>query len=262
MSASHWDSLYRRSPLQEPQSVRHGEIAARVKQEIAGTDGRILLLSVNPSLSAIGADLTAVERNAAVVRHRWPGNTPDRRAVIGDWLDLPFSDNSFAACVGDGSMNVFKYGDLGLLYRSVARMLRPGGRFVCRIFLTPDPGETISEVVVALWRGEVRSFLYFKFRLAMAIAAERAEPDVAVKSIRDAFTANFPDRDRVAAAIGLDRGEIDKIDLYGSSAAIYSFPTRQQALSAVPGDFSNARLVPAGTYELAERCPLLVMERN
>jgi SAM-dependent methyltransferase len=254
--------MYQGRPLQEPQSTRHAEVAAGVKQQLAGINGRVLLLSVSPLLSSIGFDITAVDRNAAVVRHRWPGNTPIRRAVVADWLQLPFSDGAFATCVGDGSMNALKYGELQLLYRNLARVLLPGGRFVCRVYLAPDIGETITEVATALWQGKVRSFVYFKFRLGMAIAAERAQPNVGVKSIFDAFAANFPDRDRLATATGWDRSEIDKIDLYKSSSEVYNFPTRQQVLSLVPGDFSNARFVPVGTYELAERCPLLVMERN
>ena len=263
MSTSLWDSVYRGGPQQEPQSTRFAEVAAGVKQQISGIDGRLLLLSVSPSLSNIGADVTAVDRNANVVRARWPGNTPNRRAVIADWHQLPFANDSFAICVGDGSVNALDYPDgVKSLYDNVARILRPGGKFVCRIYLTPDIGETVADVATAAWQGKARSLLYFKFRLLMAIAAERAHPSVPVKLNYEAFIAHFPDRDRLAAATGWDRSEIDKIDLHEISSEIYNFPTRQQALSIIPHKFSNPRFVPVGTYELAERCPLLVMERN
>lgn len=254
--------MYQGRPLQEPQSPRHAEVAAGVKQQLAGVNGRVLLLSVSPTLSSIGFDITAVDRNAAVVRHRWPGNTPLRRAVVADWLRLPFADGSFVACIGDGSMNTLDFPGVTLLYNSLARVMLPGGRFVCRVYLTPDQGETVATVARAPWQSTIRSFVYFKFRLGMAIAAESAQPNVPVKSIYEVFAANFPDRDRLAAATGWDRSEIDKIDLYKSSPAVYIFPTRQQVLSLVPGDFANAHFVPVGTYELAERCPLLVMGRN
>ena len=78
----------------------------------------------------------------------------------------------------------------------------------------------------------------------------------------DAFETEFPDRDRLAAAGGWDRAEVDTIDVYKSSSQVYSFPTRQQCLSIVPAAFSNVRLVAVGTYELAERYPFLVMERT
>jgi SAM-dependent methyltransferase len=262
MNPSHWDSIYQGGPQQEPQSVRFAQVLAGVKQQIAGIEGRLLLLGVSPSLSDIGSDVTAVDRKAAVVRHRWPGNTPNRRAVVADWLQLPFADGSFALCVGDGSMNAMEYRELKLLYDSLGRVMRRGGKVVCRMYLTPDVGETIAEVAKAPWQGKLRSFLYFKFRLGMAIAADCGEPSVRVKAIYDVFTANFPDRDRLAAATGWDRSEIDKIDLYRGSSEVYNFPTRRQCLSIVPADFSDARFVQVGNYELAERCPLLVMERK
>lgn len=262
MSPSHWDSIYQGRTQHEPTSTRYAEIAAGVMKQIAGFDGRMLLLSVSPSLSSIGFDITAVDRNAAVVRHRWPGNTTSRRAVIADWRQLPFAAGSFTTCVGDGSINMLEYHDVKLLYDNLTRVMLSGGRFVCRIYLTPDIGETVAEVAIAAWQGKARSFVFFKFRLAMAIAAKRAHPSVPVISIYEAFASNFPDRDRLAVATGWDRSEIDRIDLYKNSSEVYNFPTRQQALSIIPSDFANPRFVPVGTYELAERCPLLVVERK
>jgi SAM-dependent methyltransferase len=262
MSPSHWDSIYNDRPLQEPQSTRFAEISAGIKRQIAGIDGRLLLLSTNPTLSSLGSNVTAVDRNPSVVRHRWPGNTADRRAIVADWLRLPFADGSFSASVGDGSINVLEFRDVSLFYQNIGRVMLHGGKFVCRVYLTPDIGETIPEVAIAPWQGKIRSFVYFKFRLGMAIAATRAHPNVPVQSIYETFVANFPDRDRLAAAIGQDRSEIDKIDQYKNSSEVYNFPTRQQVLSTIPSIFANAHFVQVGTYELAERCPLLVMERR
>jgi SAM-dependent methyltransferase len=253
--------MYEGRPLQEPESPRHAEVAAGVRQQLLGINGRMLLLSVNPFLSSIGFDTTAVDRVESVVRNRWPGNTPARRVVVSDWLKLPFADRSFAACVGDGSINALNSQDAARLYNEVARVLVSRGRFVCRVYLTPQPGESIAAVASAPWRTSVRSFVYFKFRLGMAIAAESAKPDVPVKSIFETFNANFPDRDRLAAATGWERSEIDRIDLYRSSPDVYCFPTGRQVLSGVPAGFSNVHFVPVGTYELAERCPLLVMDK-
>jgi hypothetical protein len=262
MSSSHWDSIYHGRAQHEPTSTRYAEIAAGVSKQIAGFDGRMLLLSVSPTLSSIGSDVTAVDRSAAVVRHRWPGNTARRRAVIADWRQLPFASGSFMTCVGDGSINVLEYHDVKLIYDNLTRVMLSGGRFVCRIYLTPDIRETVEAVAATAWQGIARSFVFFKFRLAMAIAAERADPSVPVISIYEAFASHFPDRGRLSVATGWDRSEIDRIDLYKNSPEIYNFPTRQQALSIIPSNFANARFVPVGTYELAERCPLLVFERK
>jgi hypothetical protein len=49
--------------------------------------------------------------------------------------------------------------------------------------------------------------------------------------------------------------------MYAGSDANYSFASRRQFLEIVPAEFTNARFVDVGSYELAERCPLLVLER-
>ena len=270
MTSGHWQGLYRGTTQQEPLSPRFAAISAGVRRQIVGFDARILLLGVTPMLSDIGADVTAVDCDEAMVKHRWPGDTPHQRALVADWLDLPFAARSFSACVGDGSINVLHGSDsrpmypdrVKSLYDSVARVLAPRARFVCRGYLTPEQGESCAEVAQAAWRGECRSFLYFKFRLAMAIATETANPNITVRSIASAFDANFPDRDRLAKASGWDRSEIEKIDVYKPSSEVYNFPTPTQTLAIIPPIFTNARLIPVGGYEMSERCPLLVMERS
>jgi hypothetical protein len=262
MNKSHWNEIYQGSPVQEPWSPRHEQVAAGVKEQLSAVHGRILLLGVSPTLSKIGFDVTAADGNQAVVRARWPGNTPGRRAIVADWLRLPFPAESFAACIGDGSTNALPHQvAVRSLYENVSRVLRASGTFVNRTYLAPEAGETVAEVANAARQGRCSSFVYFKFRLAMAIAAEQSEPSVSVRSIRAAFNAHFPDRDGLPEMAGWSRSEIDKIDLYELSPEIYNFPTRQQCLSMIPPVFANIRFVPVGSYELAERCPLLVMEK-
>ena len=95
----------------------------------------------------------------------------------------------------------------------------------------------------------------------MAMSHERAEPNVPVREIRDVFERWFPDRAALAAERAWPRDEIDTIDMYAGSDANYSFASRRQFLEIVPPEFTNARFVDVGSYELAERCPLLVLDR-
>jgi SAM-dependent methyltransferase len=262
MNESHWNKIYQDGPLQEPQSARHEQIAAGVKAQLGAVRGRTLLLGVNPNLSRISHDVTAVDRNPAVVRDRWSGNTPDRRALVADWLNLPFPAASFAACIGDGSANSLPHAAaIRSLYDNVLRVLHAGGRFVCRVYLTPDTGESVADVASAARQGQCPSFLYFRFRLAMAIAAQTRDPGVPVRAIHAAFNAHFADRDAIPDLAGWSRREIDRIDLYQWSPEIYCFPTRQQCVAMIPPGFENIRFVAAGDYPMAERCPLMVMEK-
>jgi len=262
VSVSHWNALYQAwSRMSSPPRVP-AEVLAGLRRRVFELPGHVLVLGVTPDLAHVGSDVTAVDSSMSVVRTVWPGDAPTRRAIVGDWLQLPFAAAAFSVCVGDGTVNALGYpNQLKSLFEGLARVLRVGGEVLCRVFLTPDIGETITAVKMATLRGEIRRFQAFKFRLAMAIVAEAAEPNIRVRVIHDVFEATFGDRNRLAEATGWDRAEIDTIDVYGSSSVAYSFPTREQCLAVVPEVFSNARVVPVGTYELAERCPLLVMER-
>ena len=261
MSTNHWGRLYRAwSRLSTPVRLPP-EVVVGVRNAIAEHSEHVLLLGVTPDFADIGSNLTAVDRGD-FIRNRWPGNTAMRRAVAGDWLRLPFAAGSFSGCIGDGVPIAVKHPEGATpLYRSIAGVLKPGGRFVSRVFLAPDAGESVSAVRKAALQGEICRFQALKFRLAMALVAERGDPNIPVRIIHDAFEASFADRGELAKITGWRRDEIDTIDVYRSSPEVYTFPTSRECLSVVPSAFSNARLVPAGTYELAERCPLLVMEK-
>ena len=242
--------------------ARRREILAAFQQQIADVDQRALLLGATGWLADVAPDVTAIDRFEPLIRGRWPGNTANRRDLAGEWLRLPFASGSFTCCVGDGSINTLQYpAAIVSLFDSIARVLKPSGRFACRVYTAPDIGLSVSEVTRAVWTRPPREFLYFKFQLAMALVAERADPNVRVQSIRDLFEANFPDRDRLSQATGWTRDEIDKIDLYDLSPEIYSFPTERQVLSIVPASFTNARFEASGAYDFAERCPVLVLDR-
>src|ERR1044071_10147553 len=70
---------------------------ANLGRAIAHEDKRILLLGVTPELSVLGRELTAVDNSPRMLAHVWPGDRECRRAILGDWTDLPFADGSFHA---------------------------------------------------------------------------------------------------------------------------------------------------------------------
>jgi hypothetical protein len=262
MSTSHWDKLYGAwSRLRAPVRVQD-EVIAAFKHHISDRPGPVLLLGLTHGLTDIRPDVVAIDRDEVSLRNRWPGDAAERRAVVGDWRQPPFAAGAFAACIGDGIPIALRHpDDTASLYDALAALLAPRGRFACRVFAMPDVPETVEAVRAAALQGKIRRFMAFKFRLAMAVFAQGASPNIAVHAIHDAFEVNFPDRDRLAAAGGWDQQMVDTIDVYKSSSQVYSFPTRQQCLSVVPATFSNARFVAVGTYELAERYPFLLMER-
>jgi hypothetical protein len=262
MTRIHWKDYYRAWPQLTPPLRPHPQVVAAVRTEIGDSPGRTLLLGVTPEFADIADDLIAVDRNHPLVSHVWPGNTTARRAMVGDWLNGNFVAGSFSTCVGDGSLSVVEFPRrTALLCERIYEVLRPGGRFAGRFYAAPDNGESVAAVKAAAVDGAIRNFHAFKLRLAMAIAAEAGRVQVGVNEIFAVFQAMFPDRDELVRLTGWDRGHIDTIDYYESSVVAYSFPTRRQLLSVIPRTFTNVRLVETGTYELADRGPLLVMEK-
>jgi SAM-dependent methyltransferase len=247
MRVPHWEALHRAwARLPVPPRVPT-DVLDCVAAQIAEHSGSTLALGATAGLGNVAPAVTTIDASETLARN----GASSRRTIVGDWLRLPFADGAFATCVGDGCLNALAYPcHVSSLLRSVGAVLRPGGRFVCRVFLTPDAVETSAEVAAAALAGQIRRFQALKFRLGMAIA------------IHEVFEAHLADRRRLAEVTGWNRDEIDTIDVYGSSAQEYSFPTKSQCLAAIPPEFRNARFVPAGTYELVERCPLLVADRS
>jgi hypothetical protein len=233
-----------------------------VKKEIADFPGRTLLLGVTPQLADIASDLVAIDRNFSMVENVWPGDTPSRRAVVGEWRNSNFVRDSFSACIGDGSLCGQRYPhEIAAVLEQVRRILQAGGRFVCRLYLAPDEDEAVTEIRDAAMAGAIANFHECKFRIAMALAARRPTPDIDVDAILTTFDALFGDRDGLVRATGWSRPQIDTIDHYRGSTAIFSFPKRDQVLALVARVFVDVRLLPVGTYPMAERCPLLVGDK-
>jgi SAM-dependent methyltransferase len=259
--SAHWNSFQRGFFSMRPPLRPDADVVAAFRSLTRDCAEPMLLLGVTPELVDLSPNLTAIDRTQAMLDFVWPGDTPQRRALVGNWLKLRLPSASFASVIGDGALT-FPYPGLATkVLREAANVLIPGGRFVCRLFSSPDEGETLEAVRGAVERGEVGNVHALKWRIAMAIGHERGGPNVPVSEIRDTFQRWFPDRAALEAQTGWPRDEIDTIDNYAGSIAIYGFATRRQFLDIVPAEFANARFVDVGSYELAERCPLLVLDR-
>jgi SAM-dependent methyltransferase len=259
MNRDHRREYYRAWSLLTPPLRPHQQVVEAVRQQIGDQPGPTLLLGVTPELADISEDLVALDRNHSMVQHVWPGNTAARRAVVGDWRNQNFKPASFAVCVGDTSLGAMRFpDDVASVCREVVRLLRPGGKFVCRVYLSPDQRESVEQVRDAAWSGEIRNFHAFKFRLGMALIADRSEPRAPVDAILRTFNELFSDRDEISRRTGWSREQIDTIDFYRGSTVAFHFPTQDQLRAVVSRIFADVKFVAAGTYEFAERSPLLV----
>ncbi len=239
------------------------DIAVVTSEVAAWADGRaveLLVLGVTPELVALalpaGSTRLAVDREPAMIDTVFRP-APDRRALVGDWRALPLPAGSIDVAVGDGCATLFAFPDEYRAFAAeLARVVRPGGLVVLRLFVAPAVPESLDDVRAAL--ASAGSFDAVKWRIAMAIQSPARA--VAVTAIRDAFDALVPDRAAFATRTGWPRETIDHIDNYRDSRAVYSFPTLAEVRAVFAPHFAEAACHVFG-YELAERCPTLVLRR-
>ena len=228
-----------------------------------GSRSPLLILGVTPELTSLSDELVAVDRSPEMIDGVWPGDTARRRAIAADWRSLPLPDRSMAAAVGDGTFNVLTYPDgCRALCTELRRVLERDAVAVVRAFCAPEEGEDPAAVISDARAGRIANFHAFKWRLAMALASETPNPNVAVEAIRSTFLRLVPDRSQLAREAGWSRQDIDTIDVYEGSEEIYCFPTQSRLLDLLSETFSVSRARRVGAYPLAERCPLVVLENG
>jgi hypothetical protein len=235
-------------------------VVAAIAAQIAGRDARVLMLGVTPELSGIGQETVAVDHSANMIARVWPGDTPSRMAVLADWRSLPAMRPDFSAAIGDGSLNAVSYADYPAVFAPLARVLAPGARVAFRVYETPQPCETVAQLRGDVMAGRERRFHAFKWRLAMALASERQDPDLPVALIYDVFSSVFADSEALLHATGWSDADLAEMEAYRGRDTRYSFPMRRQLLAALPAQFTNAQFPSSGSYALAERCPIFAAD--
>lgn len=224
---------------------------------MGGDPGRCLLLGVTPELADLAPVLTAIDNSAAMINALW---TNRNEAVLGDWLDLPFPANAFDTVIGDGCLVLLSHpAQHERFFEQIGKVIAPGGKILLRVFVSPEQKESRKLVCSEASAGKMKSFHAFKWRLSMAIASETEDHHVAVAETGTTFDRLIPDRKRLADATGWRAEDIATIDFYRGSQARYCYPTLEQVRESIPASLKETGLI-YGHYELAERCPILVLE--
>lgn len=260
-SAGGWCDFHKRFAVLTLPQVPDARVAARYAELIAGHDERVLLLGITLALADIGQDLTATDWSSDQIARMWPGDRPDRRALLADWRDLEVPKGQFTSVIGDGSLSTLQWpSGYSSVFARAAEALAPGGRLVIRCFVAPDERESLEQVADDVFSGREDSYHATKWRVAMAAAGD--DGNVPVRDIYDAFRRLFPDWPALARDRNWDIEAIERvIGSFRNSPMIYSFVTRHSILATIPETFTNPRFVCSGEYPLAERCPFLVAER-
>lgn len=249
---SHWDGHSEQwrhigSPLRP--CAQDVDFFRNALKDSSGRKG--LLLGVTPELVSI-ADMTALDHNPFMV-----SKVANGAAVIGEWLDMPFADSSFDFAVGDGCLNMLSYPyGYTQFFQQLQRVVKPNGLVSFRLFAAPLMPEPLDLLVEEAHSGRIGSFHAFKWRWAMAMTVDRGDPNIPVDDILKTFHHHFPDRVKLSSSSGWDLQSIQTIDVYGESEMSYSFPTLKQMQDVEKPYLQNIG-IQYGSYELAERCPIL-----
>ena len=206
--------------------------------------------------------LTAIDHSATMIRALWPPEKgpEDSRVIRADWCAMPLAPGTIDLVAGDGCYVLMSYPDgYETLTQEVRRVLKPGGRFVARVFMRPDHAESVDDIARALLRDEIGSVHALKLRLLAALhgasGAGTLLDDVwqAWKSLPGLPAARVGKR-------GWTDNEIVGIESYGGMQSRYFLPTLAELRHLVQKSFRELEC-SWGRHELGDRCPTLVMER-
>lgn len=179
-----WDELARDWQRYSAPIRPGGTDVARFGTAIAGADRHVLLLGVTPQLAGLGQRLTAIDLSQGMLELVWPGDTPSRVAILGDWLcDIP-QDQAYSAVLTDGGFSVLRWPDQ---YVALLHGLRAAGssglrlaarcHFSASVQDAPDLGRIASD----LDKGLPIDRDVLRFRVLHALAAARSDPNVPVR---------------------------------------------------------------------------------
>jgi len=262
MSTSHWQKYHARWSQVHPPLRPNEDVVTTVQSLVGVTKGAVLLLGVTPELADAFPSVHAIDRNSAMIEKVWPGDTPSKRAHLGDWLDLDGPAGWFSGAVGDGSLSALESLDqIRSVLARVNNVLAPGSAFACRLYERPAVAFNDVDMAISVSGGTGFGFHAFKWQIAMQIA-ERSGASVPVVAILEHFNEKFPDRDELVAQTGWSRDVIDTIDVYANSPVTYTFPNRKEILDVLPLGIAETRFVECGTYDLAACCPILTFRKS
>jgi SAM-dependent methyltransferase len=256
---NHWDNYHRHWKLLDAPLRPTAETVSIFDRELDLRNADVLLLGVTPELTILGRSMLAVDQSATMISGVWAGDNALRRAIAGNWLDLPVDRASIDAIIGDGCLSaVDSKAARNALFSEIARVLKPSQRAAIRVFARPETSDDLRSIEALVLAGGVENFHALNWLIAMACTTDDRDFAIKVRAIRDTFDSLFPNREALAARTGWSIVSINTIDVYAGSDISYSFATLAMLIDEASNWFGDVRVVPSGSYPLAERCPLLV----
>ena len=230
-------------------------------QQLVG-NGPVMMMGVTQELYPAFNDITAFDRDEAMIKRVWLGDTVTKRIIHKDWLDIKFdSPPNFAGIIGDCAIPMLMdTATMRQFQEQCLNWLRPGGVFVQRLFERPDKPYTRSDLLEVMSKPATINFHAFKWMFCMVLAAESGY------QVKDTdrfalFSELCSDRDQLAATTGWSRDAIDTIDLYVDGTNTIAFCDRAEYLSTIPDQAVDIQFTHMKDYDLAGNCPIMSWRR-
>lgn len=153
--AEKWVTYFK--PPSRP-SKEETEIYARLIKQNCSESQRALILGATPEIlnvlseANLQTDLIDINQEMVDAMLEIASQSEHERVItIGNWLDMPYEDNSFDVVLGDAVIQNVPYADRHNMIEQIWRVLRPGGIYLNRSFCVPEekPYGSIDEILEA-----------------------------------------------------------------------------------------------------------------
>ncbi len=223
-----------------------------------------VLLGVTPELAAVLANTQSLEIDHSIRMLHWSWLKFPRgrlaKPIVGEWTGLPLRNECTDLICGDGCNIQLEFpAAYRTWFREMARVLKPGGKVVLRVYLSPQTPEHSSAVIDDLTRGRIGNCNVLRMRLFMALQRSAAT-GIQLSDLADFWASANIDRNFLTAELGWPAAAIGIFDTFRNMTQRYSFPTLVELKTVFSDYFVELdRCIPG--YEIGARCPTIVLQK-
>lgn len=226
---------------------------------------KALILGVTPELYHLlqpNCHVSCMDHTADMIRFVWPGS--GEQVFQSNWLDLESIDELFDLILIDGGLHLLSFHEQqSALVTAITSKLRPGGRFVTRLFTPPHRRETTKNVWRAAHDGSIPSVNHLKIRLLSALQIS-AESGVELHNVWREIEANRELVNSLEGMPGWSEREITALEAYRDRRAKYSliFPDQLVTLMEKAGSDLKLEGLYKPDYLLGDQFPILCFSKG